>query len=118
MNWISDFRHHGSNSRWHAHTLDKSGANTGAITSIQADSGLAMAFRQSKCLNNILTQDYRAIIRVTVTMLGFKRLRCARILICSIETLHMIRKGQLGDIKDILASCPTLITTHFSLPKF
>ena len=37
-------------------------------------------------------------------MLGPKRSRCVRILICGIEALHMIRKGQLGDIKD-QASC-------------
>jgi hypothetical protein len=29
-------------------------------------------------------------------MLGFKTHRCARILIADIETMHMIRKGQLN----------------------
>ena len=33
-------------------------------------------------------------------MLGFKSFRCARILIAGIETMHMIRRGQLGTIKD------------------
>ena len=33
-------------------------------------------------------------------MLGFKSFACARILIAGIETMHMIRKGQLGNIKD------------------
>jgi hypothetical protein len=28
-------------------------------------------------------------------MLGFKTFRCARIIIAGIETMHMIRKGQL-----------------------
>ena len=28
-------------------------------------------------------------------MLGFKSFRCARILLAGIETMHMIRKGQL-----------------------
>ena len=32
---------------------------------------------------------------VLVPMLGFKTFRCARALIGGIETMHMIRKGQL-----------------------
>ncbi len=33
-------------------------------------------------------------------MLGFKSFRCARILLAGIETMHMIRKGQLRKVKD------------------
>ena len=33
-------------------------------------------------------------------MLGFKSFRCARILICGIETMPMIGKRELRDIKD------------------
>ena len=36
-------------------------------------------------------------------MLGFKTSRCARALIAGIETMHMIRKGQL-DISESQAS--------------
>ena len=85
-------------------TIDKSGANTAAITSIQADSGLPIELRQSKYLNNLVEQDHRAVKRITRPMLGFKSFRCARILIAGIETLHMIRKGQLGNIKDRASS--------------
>ena len=81
-------------------TIDKSGANTAAIKSLQADSGLPIEMRQSKYLNNLIEQDHRAVKRITRPMLGFKTFRCARILIASIEVMHMIRKGQLGDIKD------------------
>ena len=81
-------------------TIDKSGANTSAIVSIQADSGLPIELRQSKYLNNIVEQDHRAIKRVVRPMLGFKSFACARILIAGIETMHMIRKGQLGNIED------------------
>jgi putative transposase len=81
-------------------TIDKSGANTAAITSIQADSGLPIEMRQSKYLNNIVEQDHRAVKRITRPMLGFKTFRCASILIAGVETMHMIRKGQLGNIKD------------------
>ena len=72
--------------------------------SIQADSGLAIDLRQSKYLNNIVEQAHRAIKRIVRPMLGFKTLRCARILIAGIETMHMLRKGQLGDIKDQASS--------------
>jgi putative transposase len=81
-------------------TIDKSGANTAAITSIQADSGLPIEMRQSRYLNNIVEQDHRAVKRITRQMLGFKTFRCASILIAGVETMHMIRKGQLGNIKD------------------
>ena len=33
-------------------------------------------------------------------MLGFKSMRSARILIAAIETMHMIRKGQLEHLKE------------------
>ena len=85
-------------------TIDKSGSNTAAITSIQADSGLPIQMRQSKYLNNLVEQDHRAVKRITRPMLGFKSFRCARILIAGIETMHMIRKGQLGALKDLASS--------------
>ena len=44
-------------------TIDKSGANTAAIQSVQADSGADIEMRQIKYLNNIVEQDHRAIKR-------------------------------------------------------
>jgi putative transposase len=38
-------------------TIDKSGANTAAIQSIQADTGAPIELRQVKYLNNIVEQD-------------------------------------------------------------
>ena len=58
-------------------TIDKSGANTVAIVSMQADSGLPIKMRQSKCLNNLIEQDHRAVKRITRPMLGFKTFHCA-----------------------------------------
>jgi putative transposase len=84
--------------------IDKSGSNTAAIASIQADSGVTIMLRQSKYLNNIVEQDHPGIKRVTRPMLGFKTFRCARIIIAGIETMHRIRKGQLGDIKEETSS--------------
>ena len=43
-------------------------------------------------------------ITPTRPMLGFKTFRCARILLAGIEVMHMIRKGQLGAIKDPASS--------------
>ena len=37
-------------------------------------------------------------------MLGFKNFRCASIVIAGIEIMHMIRKGQLGSIKERTSS--------------
>ena len=81
-------------------TIDKSGANTAAIVSVQADSGVTLELRQSKYLNNFVEQDRRAIKRIARPMLGFKSFVCARILIAGIETMHMIRKGQLEPLKE------------------
>ncbi len=34
-------------------------------------------------------------------MMGFKSFRCARIILSGIELMHMIRKGQMQDKRDI-----------------
>jgi len=85
-------------------TIDKSGANTAAIQGMRADSGADIKMRQSKYLNNLIEQDHRAVKRLTRPMLGFKNFRCARALIAGIETMHMIKKGQLDAIKDRASS--------------
>ena len=81
-------------------TIDKSGANTAAVASIQADSGLGIIMRQSKYLNNLIEQDHRAVKRITRPMMGFKSFWSAKALIAGIETMHMVRKGQLDGLKD------------------
>ena len=73
-------------------TIDKSGANTAAIESVQAD----LELRQIKYLYNIVEQDHRSITPIVRPTLGFKRFHCVRILIAGIETMHMIKKGQLS----------------------
>ncbi|MEO8186109.1 MAG: DDE-type integrase/transposase/recombinase, partial [Burkholderiaceae bacterium] len=45
---------------------------------------------------NVIEQDHRAVKRIVRPMLGFKSFRCARVLIPGIETMHMIKKGQLN----------------------
>jgi putative transposase len=85
-------------------TIDKSGANTAAINSYNNDYEAHVTLRQCKYLNNIVEQDHRAIKRITRPMLGFKSFRCARILLAGIETMHMIRKGQLAGANWAIAS--------------
>ena len=80
-------------------TIDKSRANTAAIEGMRADSGADIKLRQSKYLNNIDEQDHPAIKRIVRPMLGFKSLRCASSLLAGIETMHMIKKGQLERLK-------------------
>ena len=76
-------------------TIDKSGSNTSAIESVKADACVDILMRQNKYPNNIVEQDHRAVKRVTQPMLGFKSFWSARILIAGIETMHMIKKGQM-----------------------
>ena len=75
--------------------IDKSGANTAAIRSVNEDACIDIELRQSKYLNNIVEQDHRAVKRVTDPMLSFKSFWSARIIIAGIETMHMIKKGQM-----------------------
>jgi putative transposase len=53
--------------------------------------------RQVKYLNNIVEQDHRAIKHRTRPMMGFKDFQCARIILSGMETVHMIRKGQIKE---------------------
>ena len=76
-------------------TIDKSGANTAAVESYNAEHDAGIELRQVKYLNNIVEQDHRAIKRMTRPMLGFKSFWSATITLAGIELMHMIRKGQL-----------------------
>lgn len=78
-------------------TLDKSGANTAALTTLNADKPEeeSMTIRQNKYLNNLIEQDHRNIKRRIRPMLGFKSFRRAQTILAGIELVHMIRKGQL-----------------------
>jgi transposase-like protein len=78
-------------------TIDKSGANLAALNALNTDRQTPIRIRQNKYLNNLIEQDHRAIKRRTRPMLGFKDFRCARIILGGIETMHMIRKGQMKD---------------------
>nr|WP_115160285.1 IS6 family transposase [Serratia fonticola] len=86
-------RHHGESE---VVTIDKSGANTAALTTLNADKPAeeTMTVRQNKYLNNLVEQDHRNIKRRIRPMLGFKSFRWAQTILAGIELLNMIRKGQ------------------------
>jgi transposase-like protein len=85
-------------------TIDQSGANTAAVRGLVADSGVGIELRQSKYLNNLIEQDHRAVKRRTRPMLGFKTFQSAAKIIAGIETMHMIKKGQLGCHQGLVVS--------------
>jgi putative transposase len=87
-------------------TIDKSGANTTAIESGKAAASVVSLMHQCKYLNNIVVQDHRAITRITRAIPVFKSFWSARIIIAVIETMHMIRKGQMdgNDCKTMSAA--------------
>lgn len=86
-------RHHGEPE---VVTIDKSGANTAALSTLNADKREEenITIRQSKYLNNLVEQDHRNIKRRVRQMLGFNVFRRAQTILTGIELIHMIRKGQ------------------------
>jgi transposase-like protein len=78
-------------------TTDKSGANTTALATLNADKPdeESIIVRQSQYLNNLIEQDHRNIKRRIRQMLRFKSFHRAQTLLAGIELIHMIPKGQL-----------------------
>lgn len=78
-------------------TIDKSGTNTAALTTLNVDrpEEERSTIRQSKYLNNLVEQDHRNIKRRIKLMAGFKSFRRAQTILAGIELIHMLRKGQL-----------------------
>ncbi len=57
--------------------------------------------KRLKYLNNIVEQEHRAIKRNTHLMLGFKSFRSATKTLAGIEMMHMIRKGQMAESRQL-----------------
>jgi transposase-like protein len=83
--------------------IDGSQTNREAIVSCDAESRLQdrsrrsfkpIRIRQSQYLNNRIEQDHRAVKRRVRTMLGFKSVASARVILGGIELIHMMRKHQ------------------------
>jgi putative transposase len=68
-------------------TIDKSGANTAALETHNAETEAGIEIRQIKYLNNIVEQDHRAIKRLIRPMLGFKSFRSAAATLAGIELM-------------------------------
>ena len=73
--------------------IDKSGANTAAIESYNAQNDAEIELRQAKYLNDIVEQDHRAIKRQVRPMIGSKSFWSAAVTLPGIELMHTIRKG-------------------------
>lgn len=72
--------------------------------------------RPVQYLNNIVEQDHRAIKRRVRVMQGFRSLHAARRTIQGIETVHMIRKGQIRWLpKDDIPGQAAFITGLFGI---
>jgi putative transposase len=89
--------------------IDKSGSNNAALERINnllfihGLLHLLIEIRRIKCLNNRIEQDHRGIKNITKYTLGFKSFQAAEVTIAGIELLHMIRKGQMQNSRDVPA---------------
>ena len=86
-------RHHGEPE---GVTIDKSGANTAALFTLNADKAEeeTITVGQNKYLNNQVEQDHRNIKRRIRPLLGYNSFRRAQKILAGIELIHMIQKGQ------------------------
>lgn len=78
-------------------TIDKNPAYPIAIEQLKKEKSIpeGMQIRQQKYLNNIVEQDHRFIKKRVRSMLGLKTFRTAKQIICGVEVMHMLKKGQL-----------------------
>ena len=77
--------------------VDKSGSNKCALDHFNKylPDELQIEIRQNKYLNNMIEQDHRFIKKRTKPMLGFKSYTSACVTIYGIESVRMLRKGQI-----------------------
>jgi transposase-like protein len=78
-------------------TVDKNPAYPIAIEELKKEKKMPVdiQIRQVKYLNNIVEQDHRFIKKRVRSMLGLKSFRTATSILSGIETMHIIKKGQL-----------------------
>ncbi|WP_367899922.1 IS6 family transposase [Bacillus pseudomycoides] len=78
-------------------TVDKNPAYPVAIQELKEEKRMpeGIQIRQVKYLNNIVEQDHRFIKKRVRSMLGFKLYETATSILGGVETMHMIKKGQL-----------------------
>lgn len=81
--------------------VDKNERLPSAIDELKAESILAQSsqLRQNKYLNNQVEQDDRFMKKLVNKTLGFKSFHTARRTVVGYETMNMIRKGQIQQVK-------------------
>ena len=92
--------------RAHAHdprviNVDQNPAYPPAVEKLKEAGELSGSceLRQCKYLNNIIEQDHRVVKRQSRAARGYKRFATARRTLYGVETMHMIRKGQVDGIR-------------------
>jgi len=91
----------GNNGKSRIINIDKSGANTTAIRTVnkRSLSVKKIKIRRVKYLNNIVEQDHRTIKRRIGITTGFKEFESAQRTLAGIEIINIIRKGQIENSK-------------------
>jgi len=89
----------GNNGKPRIFNIDKSGANTTAIRTVnrRALSVKKIKIRRVKYLNNIVEQDHRTIKRRIGIATSFKEFESAQRTLAGIEIINIIRKDQIED---------------------
>lgn len=85
----------GNNGRPRVINMDKSGANSAAIRTVNTRSFSRIRRRSCKYLNNIVEQDHRNVKRRICISTGFKEFESAQRTLAGIEVVNIIRKGQM-----------------------
>jgi putative transposase len=91
----------GNNGRPRVINIDKSGANSEAIRTVNARSFSRLKRRSCKYLNNIVEQDHRNVKRRISISTGFKEFESAQRTLPGIEVMNIIRKGQMTTSRSI-----------------
>ena len=101
----------GNNGKPRVINIDKSGANSSAILTVnkRSLSTKKIKIRKVKYLNNIIEQDHRRIKRRIRIMTGFKEFESAKRTLSGIEVVSIIKKDQ------IINPCSTSFKTFCSL---
>ena len=98
--------------------MDRNPAYPSAIDELKRtrELGRRCSCRPVRYLNNIVEQDHRAIKRRVRAMQGFRSFHSAWRTIQGIETVNMIRKGQIRWLaKDDIAGQVAFVSSLFSL---
>lgn len=91
----------GNNGRPRLINIDKSGANSAGISTVnkRSLSVKKVKIRRVKYLNNIVEQDHRHVKRRIMITTGFKEFESAKRTLAGIEVINIIKKNQVQDSK-------------------